>query len=67
MKDDCVHILNYAKYILHEKPPKNVIDYANRIDEHIEKVLLLTTDLLEKCKIIEIMKKTLIKRMNNYL
>ena len=43
------------------------MDDDNKMDENIEKFLLLTTELLEKEKTVETMKKILIKRLKNYL
>ena len=57
MKDDYVHLLNYAKDILQEKLLENIMDDDNNMDKNVEKVMLLTTKLLEKDKIIETVKK----------
>ena len=37
------------------------MDYDNNKDENVEKVMLLTTELLEKGKIIELMKNSVDK------
>ena len=50
LKDDSVYLLNDTTYILQDKPLENFISDDNKIDENIEKVLLLTTELLEKIK-----------------
>ena len=57
MKDDYVHLLNYAKDILQEKLLENIMDDDNNMEKNVEKVMLLTTKLLEKDKIIETVKK----------
>ena len=62
MKDDSVYLLNDAKDILHEKLLKNDMDDDDNMDENVDKVLLLTTELLEKYKRIEITKKSIYKK-----
>ena len=64
MKYDYVYILNDEKYIFQDRPLKSFMDDDKNMDEKFEKVLFLTTELLEK-ENIEMMKKVLIKRMNN--
>ena len=49
--------LNDAKYIFQYKPLEFITDDDNNIDENDEKIMLLITELLEKDKIIEMMKK----------
>ena len=55
-----MYLLNDAKYVLQEKPLEYVIDNG------VEKVLTLATELL-KTKIIEMMKKYILKIIRNYL
>ena len=62
-----MYLFNDAKDIFQEKFLENVMDDDNNMDENVEKVLLLGTELLENDKINETMIKLLIKRMNNYL
>ena len=49
------------------KPLENFMNYDSKMDGNIEKVLLFTTWLVEKERIIEIMKKYWSKRMKNSL
>ena len=43
------------------------MDDDNNMDENVGKVLLLTIELVEKDKIIEMIKILLIKKIKNYL
>ena len=49
------------------KPLENFMNYDSKMDGNIEKVVLFTTWLVEKERIIEIMKKYWSKRMKNSL
>ena len=62
-----MYLLNNAKDILQDKLLENVIDNDNNMDENVQKVLLLTTVLLEKYKIIEMMKKNIDKKNEELL
>ena len=43
------------------------MNYDNKMDKDVENFLLLTAEILEKEKIIKMMKKKLIKIVENYL
>ena len=59
-----MYLLNDEKHIFQYKPLE-YSDYDTKMDEYIDKFLLLTTELLEKEKIIEIMKN--IDKNDEYL
>ena len=67
MKDDNVYLLNYIKDNFQDKVMENVMDDDKDKSENVEKINFLTTGLLEKEKIIEIMKTILIKIIKSYL
>ena len=48
LNDDSVYLLDTAKYIFQGKPLETFMGDDNNMDENIEKVLPLTTELLEK-------------------
>ena len=62
-----MYLLNNAKDILQDKLLENVIDNDNNMDENVQKVLLLTTALLGKYKIIEMMKTNIDKKNEELL
>ena len=43
------------------------MNYDNKMDKDVENFLLLTAEILEKEKIIKMMKKKLIQIVENYL
>ena len=67
LKYDSTYLLNDTQYILQDKPPENDMNDDNKMYKNVEKVLFLTTQLLHKGIIIEMMKKELINIMKNYL
>ena len=48
MKDDSVCLLNDEKSIFQEKNLENVMNDNETMNENVEKVLWLTTEILEK-------------------
>ena len=48
LKDDNFYLLNSKRYNLQEQLLENVMDDDNKKHENVEKVLLLTAELLEK-------------------
>ena len=61
MKDDTVYLLNDNKDNFQDQLLENVLDDDNRNDENVEKYILLTSELIQKDKIIEIMKNNIKK------
>ena len=60
-KYDSVYLLNDVKYILQYQILENVMNDDNKMDQNVDKVMLLTTESLEKDKMIEIIIRVLIK------
>ena len=48
LKDDHVYLLNDMKYYFQDQLLENVMDDDNKKDESVEKVMLLTSKLIEK-------------------
>ena len=51
-KDNSVYLLNDERYIFQDKPLENFM-YDNNMDENVEKVLLLITELPEGKKLVK--------------
>ena len=59
-----MYLLNDSKYILQDKLIGYLMNDGNKMDENVEKVLSLTTELLKKKNWND---KKELKMMNNYL
>ena len=59
MKDDNIYLLNDNKDNFQDQLLENLMDDDNRNDENVEKDLLLTSELIQKYKRIEIMKNNI--------
>ena len=59
MKYGSMYLLNNDKCFLQEKPLETSMYGDNNMYENVEKVLSLTTELLEKEKIIQMMKTSI--------